>query len=162
MSCHAMVSHAVPCHAMPHHAKPCHAMLCHGELCHAMPYHAEPHQGMPRLSCAGGSGCSMGAVAWGHPWVPCSWPALTPRVPGRCVRITDTGLSYLSTMSSLRSLYLRWCCQVGGGTEPCPSWLAQQGGQSGWHLPGDGSRAQGGHPGPAGAPATWCWEVGKG
>lgn len=31
----------------------------------------------------------------------------------RCVRITDTGLSYLSTMSSLRSLYLRWCCQVG-------------------------------------------------
>ncbi|NWQ86807.1 FXL16 protein, partial [Burhinus bistriatus] len=30
----------------------------------------------------------------------------------RCVRITDTGLSYLSTMSSLRSLYLRWCCQV--------------------------------------------------
>lgn len=34
----------------------------------------------------------------------------------RCVRITDTGLSYLSTMSSLRSLYLRWCCQV----PPCP------------------------------------------
>lgn len=30
----------------------------------------------------------------------------------RCVRITDTGLGYLSTMSSLRSLYLRWCCQV--------------------------------------------------
>lgn len=29
------------------------------------------------------------------------------------MRITDTGLSYLSTMSSLRSLYLRWCCQVG-------------------------------------------------
>ncbi|TTJ38832.1 F-box/LRR-repeat protein 16 [Bagarius yarrelli] len=28
-----------------------------------------------------------------------------------CVRITDTGLGYLSTMSSLRSLYLRWCCQ---------------------------------------------------
>ncbi|XP_034639604.1 F-box/LRR-repeat protein 16 [Trachemys scripta elegans] len=35
------------------------------------------------------------------------------QLPGaRCVRITDTGLSYLSTMSSLRSLYLRWCCQV--------------------------------------------------
>jgi len=30
----------------------------------------------------------------------------------RCVRITDTGLGYLSTMSTLRSLYLRWCCQV--------------------------------------------------
>lgn len=30
----------------------------------------------------------------------------------RCVRITDTGLGYLSTMSSLRNLYLRWCCQV--------------------------------------------------
>eukprot|EP00058_Branchiostoma_floridae_P021544 XP_002607034.1 hypothetical protein BRAFLDRAFT_127069 [Branchiostoma floridae] len=29
-----------------------------------------------------------------------------------CVRITDTGLGFLSTMTSLTALYLRWCCQV--------------------------------------------------
>jgi len=98
----------------------------------------------------------------GAAWGPRSRPSLTPHVPGRCVRITDTGLSYLSTMSSLRSLYLRWCCQVGRGTELCPLRLARRGAQSGWHLPGDRPWAQRGHPGPARAPATWCWEAWKG
>uniref|UniRef100_A0A2K5K710 F-box/LRR-repeat protein 15-like leucin rich repeat domain-containing protein n=1 Tax=Colobus angolensis palliatus TaxID=336983 RepID=A0A2K5K710_COLAP len=41
-----------------------------------------------------------------------SWCPRITDMALECVRITDTGLSYLSTMSSLRSLYLRWCCQV--------------------------------------------------
>uniref|UniRef100_A0A8C7BH06 F-box and leucine rich repeat protein 16 n=1 Tax=Neovison vison TaxID=452646 RepID=A0A8C7BH06_NEOVI len=45
-------------------------------------------------------------------YVACDLHRLEELVLDRCVRITDTGLSYLSTMSSLRSLYLRWCCQV--------------------------------------------------
>lgn len=55
--------------------------------------------------------------------------------PIRCVRITDTGLSYLSTMSSLRSLYLRWCCQVGGG-HGCalPGWHGEEGRVAGTGL----------------------------
>lgn len=44
-------------------------------------------------------------------YVACDLHRLEELVLDRCVRITDTGLSYLSTMSSLRSLYLRWCCQ---------------------------------------------------
>ncbi|KGL98519.1 F-box/LRR-repeat protein 16, partial [Charadrius vociferus] len=45
-------------------------------------------------------------------YIACDLHKLEELVLDRCVRITDTGLSYLSTMSSLRSLYLRWCCQV--------------------------------------------------
>ncbi|XP_014442471.1 F-box/LRR-repeat protein 16 [Tupaia chinensis] len=46
-------------------------------------------------------------------YVACDLHRLEELVLDRCVRITDTGLSYLSAMSSLRSLYLRWSCQVG-------------------------------------------------
>ncbi|XP_064867061.1 F-box/LRR-repeat protein 16-like [Oncorhynchus nerka] len=45
-------------------------------------------------------------------YIACDLHKLEELVLDRCVRITDTGLGYLSTMSSLRSLYLRWCCQV--------------------------------------------------
>ncbi|XP_074821944.1 F-box/LRR-repeat protein 16 isoform X1 [Natator depressus] len=45
-------------------------------------------------------------------YIACDLHKLEELVLDRCVRITDTGLSYLSTMSSLRSLYLRWCCQI--------------------------------------------------
>ncbi|KAI4821872.1 hypothetical protein KUCAC02_007448, partial [Chaenocephalus aceratus] len=44
-------------------------------------------------------------------YIACDLHKLEELVLDRCVRITDTGLGYLSTMSSLRSLYLRWCCQ---------------------------------------------------
>lgn len=50
------------------------------------------------------------------------------------MRITDTGLSYLSTMSSLRSLYLRWCCQVGVEHGCARPGLAQQRGHGGTSL----------------------------
>lgn len=30
----------------------------------------------------------------------------------RCSRITDIGVGYLSTMTSLRRLFLRWCTQI--------------------------------------------------
>uniref|UniRef100_A0A8C2ZHJ6 F-box and leucine-rich repeat protein 16 n=1 Tax=Cyclopterus lumpus TaxID=8103 RepID=A0A8C2ZHJ6_CYCLU len=43
-------------------------------------------------------------------YIACDLHKLEELVLDRCVRITDTGLGYLSTMSSLRSLYLRWCC----------------------------------------------------
>lgn len=91
-ACHAMLGHAELCRAMSPHDKPCRAKPCHAEPCWKQRVQHEGH----------GLGTPMGDQL-----------ALTPRVPGRCVRITDTGLSYLSTMSSLRSLYLRWCCQVG-------------------------------------------------
>ncbi|MGH0120472.1 UNVERIFIED_CONTAM: hypothetical protein FKN15_066359 [Acipenser sinensis] len=45
-------------------------------------------------------------------YIACDLHKLEELVLDRCVRITDTGLGYLSTMSSLCSLYLRWCCQV--------------------------------------------------
>ncbi|NXC77955.1 FXL16 protein, partial [Anhinga anhinga] len=59
-------------------------------------------------------------------YIACDLHKLEPPPLDRCVRITDTGLSYLSTMSSLRSLYLRWCCQVvlvfwGDGAPPPPA-----------------------------------------
>ena len=30
----------------------------------------------------------------------------------RCSQVTDLGLGFLSTMTSLQRLYLRWCCQL--------------------------------------------------
>ncbi|RXM33756.1 F-box/LRR-repeat protein 16 [Acipenser ruthenus] len=45
-------------------------------------------------------------------YIACDLHKLEELILDRCIRITDTGLGYLSTMSSLRSLYLRWCCQV--------------------------------------------------
>lgn len=138
----AMLSHSMPFHTIPCHVEPCQTMSCHATLHHAMWNHAmlcsavpcqtEPFWTIPRPchmlpfcttpSHSGGSECSL---------MPCSWPG--PELPcaHRCVRITDTGLSYLSTMSSLRSLYLRWCCQVGAREHtavPVPAGI--QGGQA--------------------------------
>uniref|UniRef100_A0A8C6UT60 F-box and leucine-rich repeat protein 16 n=1 Tax=Neogobius melanostomus TaxID=47308 RepID=A0A8C6UT60_9GOBI len=68
---------------------------------------------LPNLTALSLSGCSkITDDGVELVYIACDLHKLEELVLDRCVRVTDTGLGYLSTMSSLRSLYLRWCCQV--------------------------------------------------
>ncbi|XP_014670613.1 PREDICTED: F-box/LRR-repeat protein 16-like [Priapulus caudatus] len=45
-------------------------------------------------------------------YIACDLGELETLVLDRCMHVTDIGVGYLSTMTSLTSLFLRWCCQL--------------------------------------------------